>query len=85
MGAPSAPAIAAMAKILFRMQKLLRDDARAGFAAGTQPSQFIARGIVPGTAPHDSCNFWHFSYARNLSQRSASAIVEPRIRIKSRS
>jgi hypothetical protein len=63
MGAPSAPAIAAMAKILFRMQKLLRDDARAGFAAGTQPSQFIARGIVPGTAPHDSCNFWHFSYA----------------------
>jgi hypothetical protein len=46
-----------MAKILFRMQKLLRDDARA------EPSQFIARGIVPGTAPHDSCNFWHFSYA----------------------
>jgi hypothetical protein len=58
---------------------------RAGVATGTQPSQFIARGIVPGTAPHDSCNFWHFSYARNLSQRSASAIVEPLIRIKSRS
>src|SRR5258708_7537892 len=55
---------------------------RAGFATGTRPIQFIARRIVPGTLPHDSCNFWHFSYARNLSQRSASAIVEPRIKIR---
>jgi Protein of unknown function (DUF3096) len=40
------------------MLKLLRDDARR-LLASTQPSQFIARGIVPGTRPHHRCNFRH--------------------------
>jgi hypothetical protein len=35
----------------------------AGLAAGTQPGQFIARGIVPGTMPHHRCNFRHLSIA----------------------
>jgi hypothetical protein len=42
-----APAIAAMASILFRMINSLCDDARR-FAPARNPTQFIARGIVPG-------------------------------------
>jgi hypothetical protein len=40
------PAIAAMASTLFRMFKLLRDDARR-LASARNPSQFISAGIVP--------------------------------------
>jgi hypothetical protein len=46
IGALMAPAIAAMASILFRMSQLLRDDARQ-LAPARNPIQFIAPSIVP--------------------------------------
>jgi hypothetical protein len=59
IGALMAPAIAAMASILFRMMNSFGGDAER-FAPAGNPTQFIARLIVPGTMPFASLQFSAF-------------------------
>jgi Protein of unknown function (DUF3096) len=55
----------------------------AGAWPACNPTQFIARGIVPGTADSDPLQFAaFFRFDGNPLRRQASAIVEPCKRIK---
>jgi hypothetical protein len=58
----------------------------AGAWPACNPTQFIARGIVPGTGDSDPLQFAaFFRFDGNPLRRQASAIVEPRKQIKCRS
>ena len=63
IGAAIAPAIAAMASILFRMVNSFASDSSAGNAPAQIASQCIARGIVPGKRCLTRGNFGQFSRA----------------------
>jgi hypothetical protein len=59
IGALTAAVIAAMASILFRMMNSFGGDV-VRFAPAGNPTQFIARLIVPGTMPLASLQFSAF-------------------------
>jgi hypothetical protein len=84
IGALMAAVIAAMASILFRMMNSFGGDA-GRFAPSGNPTQFIARLIVPGTVRLAPLQFSAFFAGRgNPLKPQASAIPEPRQRLDCR-